>query len=64
MVRVFKAKVRPKGPKFKFGAHVSLGVKQALTLDKINSDTNWQNAIEIELNQLEGFKVFKILTGG
>ena len=34
LVRAFKAKVKPGGPKFKFGVQVPMGVKQAVYLDK------------------------------
>ena len=36
LIRAYKAKVRPGGPKFKFGVQVPLGVKQALELDRKN----------------------------
>ena len=55
LVRAFKAKVRPGGPKIKFGVQVPLGVKQALALDKKNGNTKWRDAIKTELSQLEEF---------
>ena len=41
LVRAYKAKVRPGGPKFKFGVQIPLGVKQALVLDRKNGNTKW-----------------------
>ena len=64
LVRAFKAKVRPGGPKIKFGVQVPLGVKQALALDKKNGNTKWRDAIKTELSQLEEFQVFRLLAEG
>ena len=38
LFKVFKATDKPGGPKFEFGAQVSLGVKQDLSLDKQNEN--------------------------
>ena len=64
MARAFKAKVKPGGPKFKFGVQVPMGVKQALALDRKNGNTKWQDAIKKELAQLEEFEVFRCLAPG
>ena len=64
LVRAFKAKVKPGGPKFKFGVQVPMGVKQALALDRKNGNTKWQDAIKKELAQLEEFMVFRCLAPG
>ena len=61
IVRAYKAKIRPGGPKFKFGVWVPLGVNQALELDRKNDNTKWQEAIKTELGQLEEFRVFRLL---
>ena len=45
LVRAFKAKVKPGGPKFKFGVQVPMGVKQAVYIDKKNENTKWQDTI-------------------
>ena len=39
LIRAYKAKVRPEGPKFKFRVQVPLGVKQALELDRSKKGT-------------------------
>ena len=64
MARAFKAKVKPGGPKIKFGIQVPLGVKMAFALDKKNGNTLWREAIKIELGQLEEFRVFRALKRG
>ena len=64
LVRAYTAKVRPDGPKFKFGFQVPLGVKQALALERKNGNTKWQDAIRTELGQLEEFRVFRLLAEG
>ena len=64
LVRAFKAKVTPGGPKFKFGVQVPMGVKQAMELDKKNGNTKWRDAIKKELEQLDEFKVFRLLSEG
>ena len=64
MARAFKAKIRPGGPKIKFGIQVPLGVKMAFALDKRNGNTLWREAIKIELAQLDEFKVFRALKKG
>ena len=64
LVRAYKTKVRPGGPKFKFGIQVPLGLKQALALDKKNGNTYWQDAIKTELKQLDEFEVFRLLAEG
>ena len=64
LVRAYKAKVRPGGPKFKFGIQVPLGVKQALVLDRKNGNTKWQDAIKTKIGQLEEFRVFRLLAEG
>ena len=64
LVRAFKAKVKPGGPKFKLGVQFPMGVKQAVYLDKKNGNTKWQNAIRKELAQLEELKVFRVLAAG
>ena len=64
LARAFKAQTRPGGPKFKFGVQVPVGVKQAWQLDKVNGNSNWREAIQLEINQLNEFQVFTMLEPG
>ena len=64
LARAFKAKTRASATKIKFGIQVPLGVKQAFFLDKQNGNSKWREAIKKELDQLEEFKVFRVLKKG
>ena len=64
LAKAFKAKVRPDGPKFKFGVEVPLRMRDAIRLDEANGNTLWQDAIKKELNQLNQYETFKALKKG
>ena len=48
-------------PKFKFGYQVPRDYKEAMTLDKINGNTLWKDAIDKEIEQLDEYSTFKDL---
>ncbi len=64
LARAFKAKVRPNGPKFKFGVEVPLRMADAIRLDQANGNTLWQDAIKKELAQLNAYETFKAMKKG
>ena len=49
---------------YKFGYRVPQGVKQAISLDKENGNSMWQDAIKLELSQLHAYDTFKDLGRG
>ena len=50
--------------KYKFGVEVPRNPKHALELDKQNGNDGWAKSIQLELDQIMGYKVFKILQPG
>ncbi len=44
---------------YKFGVQIPRNVKEAHALDKANGNTLWEQAIELELGQLNDYKTFK-----
>ena len=44
--------------KYQFGVQVPTSYKDALTLDKRNNDTLWQDAIQKELDQIKEYNTF------
>ncbi len=47
--------------KYKFGIQVPDNPRNAYLLDKVNGDNQWADAISKELDELDKFKVFRIL---
>ncbi|MEM7375623.1 MAG: reverse transcriptase domain-containing protein, partial [Bacteroidota bacterium] len=47
--------------KIKFGVEVPRNPKHALELDKQNGNTLWDESIKLELSQIMGYNVFKVL---
>ena len=64
LARAFRAKVRPDGPKFKFGVEVPLNMKDAIRLDIANGNTLWQDAIKKEIKQLNLYETFRAMPVG
>jgi hypothetical protein len=52
------------GPKYKFGVQVPRNVKEAVSIDKTNGNTLWQDAMQAEIQQLLDFGTFTILPKG
>ena len=49
------------GEKSKYGIEVPCDYKHALLLDADNKNTKWQDATKLEMQHMNGFKVFKDL---
>ena len=60
MARAFSAMIRS-SPKFKFGVEVPRNIKHAIELDRQNGDIRWQEAIELELKQINEYRTFRSL---
>jgi hypothetical protein len=45
--------------KYKFGYQVARDYDEAILLDKTNGNTNWQDAIDAEISQMDDYTVFK-----
>ena len=48
-------------PKFRFGVQIPMNPKDALRLDVINGHSKWQDAMTLELNQINEYHTFKDL---
>jgi hypothetical protein len=46
-------------PKYKFGVQIPASIKHALTLDKLNGNNLWEEAIQKEMSQLEEYNTFR-----
>ena len=47
------------GPRYKFGVQIPRNVKEARALDKANGNSLWEEAIRLELGQLDEYKTFE-----
>ena len=47
-------------PKYKYGFQVPKNYKEAKRLDEMNGNTKWQDAIDLELAQLDEYETFKV----
>ena len=47
--------------KYKFGTEVPKNVKHALLIDQRNQKTGWQDAINLEIAQLNSYETFKVI---
>ena len=63
-VQTYRAAKREEGPSKKFGVEVPKNPKHALELDKQNGNDGWKKSMQLELDQLEEFKVFKLVPHG
>jgi hypothetical protein len=61
---IFKVSTSPAGIKYKFGIQVPKGIKNAIDLDKKNSNQLWQEAIKTKLKQLTDYQTFIVLDSG
>jgi hypothetical protein len=52
------------GPKYKFGELVPRSVAHAFEIDRMNNNTEWQDAIGTELKQINDYKTFRLLQKG
>ena len=57
MINTYKV-AKKEGPQFKFGIQVPRNPKDALELDKKNSNTSWKDSMDTELKQLHDFDTF------
>ena len=57
MARAFSATIHS-SLKFKFGVKVPCNIKHAMELDQQNGDIQWQEAIELELKQINEYRTF------
>ena len=49
---------------FKYGVYVPRTIEDALCMDKKNNYTSWEDAIKKEINALQGYGTFKIVSKG
>lgn len=58
---VNQAKIRTfyNSPKFKYGFEIPRDYKHAIQLDNRNGNTNWQDAVALEMEQLDEYDTFK-----
>jgi hypothetical protein len=64
IARILKISTSPAGIKYKFGIQVPKGIKNTIELDKENGSQLWQEAINIELEQLTNYQTFIVLDPG
>ena len=50
--------------KYKFGVEVPRNPKHALEIDKENGNNEWAKSMQLELDQIMGYKVFRVLEPG
>jgi hypothetical protein len=62
--RAFAAVVNKDAPKYKFGEIVPRNVNHALQIDAMNGNTDWQDAINKELKQIQDYRTFRYLRRG
>ena len=60
LLNVFKTTTQNE-KQYKFGVEVPRSPKHAIAMDKAAGNTGWQDSMDLELNQLNDFKVFKVL---
>ena len=53
-----KLKTFSTAPKFKYGYEVPKNYNQALKIDKLNTNTKWQEATHLELKVMDDYEVF------
>lgn len=58
LLKIFSAKGTP--VKYKFGVEVPRNRKHALELDAKNGTTGWKDSIQLELDQIMSYEVFKV----
>ena len=58
MLNKAKKNYKRSGPLYKFGVEVPRNIGHAYQLDKDNGNTNWANAIKLELENLQGYETF------
>ena len=64
MAKIFKSQSIDPGPKYKFGVCVPRDRDEAIAIDKANSNTLWQDAIDKGTGQLLDYETFDILEKG
>lgn len=64
MAKIFKSQVHPPGPRYKYGVRVPRNSKEAYHLDKVNGNTLWEDALNLEIEQLFQYDTFNILAKG
>jgi hypothetical protein len=62
--RVHKASTSPTSIKYKFGIQVPKGIKNAINLDKKNSNHLWEEAIKTDLKHFTDYETFIVLDSG
>ena len=60
MVKAYKTS-RETGRKFKFGIEVPRNAKHASELDKANDNAGWRHATDLELEQINDHKTFRVV---
>jgi len=59
MINKAKIKSYHAGPKFKYGFEIPRDYNHAVKLDRQNGNTNWQDAVALEMQQLDEYDTFK-----
>ena len=49
---------------FKYGVYVPRTIEDALSMDSKNNDTSWEDAIKKEIDALQGYGTFKVVSKG
>ena len=60
-VKSFKVATKGDGPMYKFGVRVPKSVKEAFELDKINGNKKWEEAMLLEVGQINKYETFKLV---
>ena len=56
-----KIKVYHASPKFKYGFEIPRDYNHAVKLDHQNGNTNWQDTVALEIQQLDEYHTFKAM---
>ena len=58
MIAASKRHQKQHSIRYKFGLHIPRDYKDALLIDKSNNNTQWQNAIQLELDNIDAHRTF------
>ena len=58
MIAASKRHQKQHSIRYKFGLHIPRDYKDALLIDKSNDNTHWQNAIQLELDNINAHHTF------
>ena len=58
MINALKQKSKNNAIRYKFGVHVPHNVEEACRLDAENGNTLWADAMALEIDQIDEYKVY------